>query len=622
MKLDEKLKHLPSKPGVYIYRNGDGDVIYVGKAVSLKNRVRSYFQQGAQHSAKTKALVEHIADLEYIVTDSEVEALILECNLIKEYRPRYNVLLKDDKTYPYIKVTLAEDYPRVLTTRRLVKDGSRYFGPYTQVGAMNETLKLLKKLFPSRSCSQKQFASRTRPCLNYHIKRCLAPCTKNVDKEQYRSTINEIVMFLEGRQDDLVKRLEKRMHQAAEELDFERAAQLRDQLQAINKVMERQKIVSEGLEDQDVVAMARGQGEVCTMVFFIRGGKLIGREHHMLKNTDDLSRAEVMAGFLKQYYSQVDFIPKQVLLSEDIADEAEVMGEWLSQKRGSKVTVRTPKRGEKLKLVEMAAKNALLVLQQIELEGLAQDRLDGAMADLARALSLPKPPYRMECYDISNTQGTEQVASMVVFEEGKPNNKEYRRFKIKTVEGPNDFASMQEVLTRRFTRGLEEQKLIRTGQISTKEAKFHRFPDLVIIDGGKGQLSAAREVMRSLGVDDIPTFGLAEKEELLFSEGSSEPIVLPRNSQALYLVQRLRDEAHRFAITYHRSLRTKRNLKSLLDEIEGVGTVRKRALLQEFKTLANIQNADLHQLQSVSGMNRKAAEAVYNFFRQEKTVKQ
>lgn len=625
MKLEEKLKHIPSKPGVYIYRNSAGEVIYVGKAISLKNRVRSYFQQGAKHSAKTKALVERIADLEYIVTDSEVEALILECNLIKEHRPHYNVLLKDDKTYPYIKVTLAEDYPRVLTTRRLVKDGSRYFGPYTQVGAMNETLKLLKKLFPSRSCSQKQFASRTRPCLNFHIKRCQAPCTKNVDREQYRHTINEIVLFLEGRQDDLIKRLEKRMHQAAEQLDFEKAAELRDQLQAIAKVMERQKIVSEGLEDQDVVAMARGQGEVCVMVFFIRGGKLIGREHYMLKNTDDLSRAEAMAGFLKQYYSQVEFIPKHVFLSEDIADEAELMAEWLSQKRGSKVTIKTPKRGEKLKLVEMAAQNALLVLQQIELEGTVQDRLDGAMADLAKALGLSKPPYRMECFDISNIQGAEQVASMVVFEEGKPNNKEYRRFKIKTVEGPNDFASMQEVVTRRFARGLEEQKLLKSGQISTKEAKFHRMPDLVIIDGGKGQLSSARKVMRSLGVDDIPTFGLAEEEELLFTEDSSEPIVLPRNSQALYLVQRLRDEAHRFAITYHRTLRTKRNLKSLLDEIEGIGTVRKRALLKEFKTLAEMQKAELHQLAGVPGMNRKAAEAVYNFFRlsmQEKGTKQ
>ncbi|WP_031516696.1 excinuclease ABC subunit UvrC [Desulfofalx alkaliphila] len=616
MSLDEKVKYIPSKPGVYIFRDGEGRVIYVGKALSLKNRVRSYFQQGAKQMPKTRSMVERIADLEYIVTDSEVEALILECNLIKEHRPRYNVLLKDDKSYPYIKVTLGEDYPRVLVTRRLVKDGSRYFGPYTQVGAMNETLRLLKKLFPFRTCTNRQFSSRSRPCLNFHIKRCQGPCTQAIDKEQYRSTIKEIILFLEGRQDALLKRLEERMHRAAEKLEFEKAAELRDQLQAVQKVVERQKIVSAGLEDQDVIAMARGQDEVCVMVFFVRGGKLIGREHYLLKNTDDLSRGEVMAGFLKQYYTQVEFIPRQVLISEDIGQEAGLMGRWLSGKRGSKVEVRTPKRGEKLKLVEMVAKNALLVLQQIELEHQAQrGRLDLAVAQLVEALGLDKPPYRMECFDISNIQGAEQVASMVVFEEGKPNTKEYRRFKIRTVQGPDDFAAMKEVIYRRFFRGLEEQALLRTGQMSSKEAKFHRLPDLVIIDGGKGQLSAARSAMRQLAVDDIPTYGLAEKEELLFSEHKDEPIVLPRDSQALYLIQRLRDEAHRFALTYHRTLRTKRNLKSLLDEIEGIGPTRRRALIKEFKTIKEIQAASLERLRQVPGMNNKAAEAVYNFFR-------
>lgn len=618
MHLEEKLKHIPDKPGVYIYRDAGGNVIYVGKAKSLKNRVRSYFQKSTHQSPKTRTMVGRIADMEYIVTDSEVEALILECNLIKEHRPRYNVLLKDDKTYPYIKVTLDEDYPRVLTTRRLVKDGSRYFGPYTQAGAMNETLRLLKRLFPFRTCTSRQFANRSRPCLNYHIKRCQGPCTKNVDREQYRETINEIILFLEGRQEDLIKRLEERMHRAAEKLDFERAAELRDQLQAVKKVTERQKIVSSGLEDQDVIAMARGQGEVCVMVFFIRGGKLIGREHHLLKNTDGLSRGEIMKGFLKQYYAQVDFIPRYVLLSEDIGEEAELVSSWLSQKRGSKAVVKTPKRGEKARLVEMAGKNALLVLQQMETESqLKRDKLDNAAAELAGALGLSKPPYRMECYDISNIQGAEQVASMVVFEEGKPSKSQYRRFKIKTVEGPNDFAAMQEVIHRRFSRGLEERKLLSTGQISSKEAKFHRFPDLVIIDGGKGQLNAARDVMKLLGVGDIPTFGLAKEEELLFAEGQSEPIVLPRNSQALYLVQRLRDEAHRFAVTYHRNLRTKRNLKSLLDEIEGVGPVRKKALLKEFKNIEGIKKAELHELEKVPGMNKKAARAVYHYFRQQ-----
>ena len=619
MKFEEKIIHIPAKPGVYIFRNAQGEVIYVGKAISLRNRVRSYFQQGAKHLPKTRAMLEHIADLEYIVTDSEVEALILECNLIKEHRPRYNVLLKDDKSYPYIKVTLGEEYPRVMSTRRVVKDGSRYFGPYTQVGAMNETLRLIKRLFPFRTCSARQFAVRTRVCLNYHIKRCQGPCTGEVDKEQYRAAINEIVLFLEGRQDDLIKRLEKRMHRAAEDLDFEQAAELRDQLQALKKVVERQKMVSEGLEDQDVVAMARGMNEVCVMVFFVRGGKLIGREHYLLKNTDDLTRGEVMAGFLKQYYNQVEFIPRQVLLSEDTGEEAELIGQWLTGKRGSKVTVKTPKRGEKLKLVEMVSKNALLVLQQLELEGQAKKgRLDDALEELARALHLPEPPYRLECFDISNIQGAEQVASMVVFEGGKPSTGEYRRFKIRTVEGPNDFAAMEEVIFRRFSRGLEEQKLLQTGQISTKEAKFNRFPQLVIIDGGKGQLSAARRVMAHLGVEDIPTFGLAKEEELLFSEHSSDPVVLPRDSQGLYLVQRLRDEAHRFAVTYHRSLRSKRNLKSLLDEIGGIGPGRKRALLKEFKTIQDIEKAEVADLKQVQGMDAKAAEAVYRFFRQEK----
>ncbi|MTI80512.1 MAG: excinuclease ABC subunit UvrC [Firmicutes bacterium] len=616
MRLEEKIKHIPAKPGVYIYRDINGDVIYVGKAVSLKNRVRSYFQKSKNQSPKTRSLVERITDMEYIVTDSEVEALILECNLIKEHRPRYNVLLKDDKTYPYIKVTLGEDYPRVLTTRRLVKDGSRYFGPYTQVGAMNETIKLIKKLFPFRTCTNRQFGNRSRPCLNYHISRCQGPCTKNVNKEQYRQAIDEIILFLEGRQDDLVKRLERRMHQAAENMEFEKAAELRDQVQALRKVTERQKIVSAGLEDQDVIAMARGQNEVCVMVFFVRGGKLIGREHHLLKNTDGLSREEAMSGFLKQYYAQVEFVPKNVLLSEDIAEEAELMGGWLSQKRGSKVTVKTPKRGEKARMVEMAAKNALLVLQQMELEG--QDdkgKLDQAVAELASHLGLTKPPFRMECYDISNIQGAEQVASMVVFEEGKPNNNQYRRFKIRTVEGPNDFAAMQEVIQRRFSRGLKEKELLRTGQISTKETKFNHLPDLVIIDGGKGQLNVAREVMKRLGVDDIPTFGLAKEEELLFHEDSSDPIVLPRKSQSLYLVQRLRDEAHRFAVTYHRNLRTKRNLKSLLDEIEGIGPTRKKSLLEEFKSIEGIQKAELHELENVPGMNQKVAQAVYEFFK-------
>lgn len=614
MQLEEKLKLLPAKPGVYLYRDDGGKIIYVGKAVSLKNRVRSYFQAGVQQP-KTRLMLEKVADLDFIITDSEVEALILEQNLIKEHRPRYNVLLKDDKSYPYLKVTLGDDFPRVMITRRHVKDGSRYFGPYTRVGAVNETLRLLKKLFPFRSCKQKEPAARERPCLNHHIKRCLGPCCGLVDREKYRSMINEVCLFLEGRQEDLIKRLAARMEEAAEKLEFERAAQLRDQLQAVREVVEKQKIISGGFEDQDVVAMARAFDEACVMVFFVRGGKLIGREHFMLKGTEGLSRTEVITAFIKQYYTDVDFIPGKILLSEEVDEEKAVIEEWLSGKRGSKVFIKTPRRGEKKKLVEMVAKNALLTLEQVQSEEAARrDDTADALAELVRELGLERPPYRLECYDISNTQGTDSVASMVVFEEGKPANDQYRRFKIRTVEGPNDFASMQEVLRRRFTRAREERELLNTGQISSKEARFHRLPDLVIIDGGKGQLSAARHVMRELGFANIPTYGLAKEEELLFTEGRPDPIVLPRDSRALHLVQRLRDEAHRFALAYHRNLRGKAGLKSLLDEVEGIGEVRRRALLKAFGSLAEIEKAMPEQLADVEGMNKKAALAVYQFF--------
>ncbi|OPX85454.1 MAG: UvrABC system protein C [Pelotomaculum sp. PtaB.Bin104] len=615
MQLEEKLKNIPARPGVYLYRDEHGKIIYVGKAVSLKHRVRSYFQPGARHLPRTKLMVEKVANLDYIITDSEVEALILEQNLIKEERPRYNVLLKDDKSYPYLKVTLAEKYPRVMITRRRVKDGSRYFGPYTHVGAVNETLRLLKKIFPFRSCKQREPVSRERPCLNHHIKRCLGPCCGLVDSEAYRSMINEVCLFLEGRQEDLTKQLAVRMAEAADKLEFERAAGLRDQLHAVREVIEKQKIISSGFEDQDVMAMARAFDEACIMVFFVRGGKLIGREHFMLKGTQDLSRSEVLAAFVKQYYTSVDFIPREILLSEDIGEEKAVIEEWLTGEKKSKVFLKVPRRGEKKKLLEMAAKNALLTLEQAQSsEAIRQEQAMEALTELAGALGMERPPYRLECYDISNTQGTASVASMVVFEGGKPAKDHYRRFKIRTVEGPDDFASLQEVIRRRFTRGQEERELLRTGQVSSKEANFHRLPDLVIVDGGKGQLSAVRQVMRELGVADIPAFGLAKEEELVIAEGSPEPIALPESSKALHLLQRLRDEAHRFAITYHRSLRGKAGLKSLLDEVEGIGAVRRRSLLKAFGSLAAIEQASIEELAAAGGMNKKAALAVYEFF--------
>jgi excinuclease ABC subunit C len=615
MQLADKLKLLPARPGVYIFRDAADKIIYIGKALSLKNRVRSYFQARASQPPKTRLMVEKIADLDYIVTDSEVEALILEQNLIKENRPHYNVLLKDDKSYPYLKVTLGETYPRVMITRRHVKDGSRYFGPYTRVGAVNETLRLLKKLFPFRTCGQKEPPPRQRPCLNQHINRCLGPCCGLVDPQKYRSMIQEVCMFLEGRQEDLLKSLLAQMEEASQKLEFEKAARLRDQAQAVREVVEKQKIISGGFEERDVVAMASDRDNTCVMVFFVRGGKLIGREQFMLKGTGGLSRLEVLGAFIKQYYNTVDIIPGEILLQEDLAEEGAVIESWLTMKRGARVRLKKPLRGEKKKLVEMVAKNAAITLEQtLAQEAARRSDTADALAMLAAALGLEQAPQRMECFDISNTQGAESVASMAVFEDGKPAKSQYRRFKIRSVTGPDDFASMQEVVRRRFTRAREELALINTGQMSSKDAKFHILPDLIIVDGGKGQLAAARHVMRELGFAHIPACGLAEREEELFIEGSSAPIVLPKDSPALHLVQRLRDEAHRFAITYHRNLRGKAGLRSLLDEIEGIGAVRRRALLKAFGSLDEIEKASAEQLAAVPGMNKRAAQAVYNFF--------
>ncbi|MFZ5612767.1 MAG: excinuclease ABC subunit UvrC [Bacillota bacterium] len=614
--LTDKIKNIPPRPGVYLYKDADGQVIYVGKAVSLKNRVRSYFQAGAKQAPKVKAMLRRAVDLDYIVTDSEMEALILENNLIKKHRPKYNVLLKDDKTYPYIKVTVQEEFPRVHITRRVVKDGARYFGPFTHAGAVNETLRLLKKIFPLRTCKQREPAPRDRPCLNYHIRRCLGPCCNLVERPAYRETVNEVVLFLEGRQEDLTKRLRQRMEQAAENLEFEKAAELRDQLLAVEKIVERQKVVSTDLVDQDVIAMARGFDEACLTVFFIRGGKLIGREQYFLEGTDTLERGEVMATFVQQFYNQTEVVPAEILLSEEIGG-APLIAAWLSELRGSKVNIKVPKRGDKHKLVAMAAQNALLSLEQTQLERQAgRQAVDGALAELMAALGLAEPPRRMECYDISNIQGTETVASMVVFEDGKPAKDQYRRFKIRTVEGSNDFASMKETLSRRLSRAREEQAQVEGGELAANRAKFTRLPDLIIIDGGKGQLSAAREAMLEQGFAHIPAFGLAKEEELLFAPGRPDPIRLPGESRGLQMLQRLRDEAHRFAVTYHRKLRTRRNLKSVLDEIEGIGAVRRRELYKAYKSLDAIKQASPEELAKVPGMNIKAAEAVYRFFRE------
>ncbi len=595
--VEEKLKLLPDKPGVYIMKNEQGKIIYVGKAVVLKNRVRQYFQSNKNHTPKVRAMVSHIADFEIIMTHSEVEALILECNLIKKHRPRYNISLKDDKSYPYVKVTVQEDFPRVFITRRVLKDGARYFGPYTNATAVHESLKLLRRLFPLRTCRHLQ----ERPCLEYHIKRCLAPCAGKVGKEDYDAMIRAVLLFLEGRTDDVERELQFRMEAAADAYHFELAARLRDQLLAVRKVAEKQNIVT-GSGDQDAVGMARSEIGVVVQIFFIRAGKMIGREHFLLQSTEEESDEAILAAFLQQYYHRAAFIPREVLLPLELpAAERELLEAWLSEKkRKAKVQILCPQRGTKHDIVAMAAGNAQKYLaDEAARIKQANDQTRGAVEELGRYLGLRNPPERMECFDISHIQGSETVASMVVFEGGLPKKSDYRRFKIQSTEGkPDDFLSMREVTTRRYV-GLPENEL----------------PDLIVIDGGKGQLSSALEIIRQhAGHKKVPVVGLAKQFELVFREGESEPVVLPRHSQALYLIQRIRDEAHRFAITYHRKLRGKRNLVSVLDHIVGIGPKRRQALWSHFGTLSRIKAAGVEELMAAPGMNRPAAEAVFNFF--------
>ena len=595
--VEEKLKLLPDKPGVYIMKNAEGRIIYVGKAIVLKNRVRQYFQSGKNHTPKVRAMVSHIADFEIIMTASEVEALILECNLIKKHRPRYNISLKDDKSYPYVKVTLQEDFPRVFITRRILKDGARYFGPYTNATAVHESLKLLRRLFPLRTCKHLQ----ERPCLEYHIKRCLAPCAGKVEKGDYDAMIRAVLLFLEGRTEDVEKELQLRMEQAAENFHFEIAARLRDQLLAVRKVAEKQNIVT-GSGDQDAVGLARSEIGVVVQVFMIRGGKMIGREHFLLQGSEDESDGQVLAAFLQQYYHRATFIPREILLPLEIPQtEQELLEKWLSaKKQKAKVQLILPQRGTKKDIVEMAVGNAEKYLHDEAARiKQANDQTLGAVEELGRYLGLPKPPDRMECFDISHNQGSETVASMVVFEGGLPKKSDYRRFKIQSTEGkPDDFLSMREVTTRRYV-DLPEEEL----------------PDLIIIDGGKGQLSSALEIIRNVaGHMHVPVVGLAKQFELVFTEGNPEPVVLPRHSQALYLIQRIRDEAHRFAITYHRKLRGKRNLVSVLDHIVGIGPKRRQALWSHFGSINKIKAATVEELAMAPGMNKPAAEAVYNFF--------
>lgn len=595
--VEEKLKLLPDSPGVYLMKNEQGRIIYVGKAVVLKNRVRQYFQSGKNHTPKVRAMVSHIADFETIMTGSEVEALILECNLIKKHRPHYNISLKDDKSYPYVKVTVQEAFPRVFITRRLMKDGARYFGPYTNATAVKDSLKLLRRLFPLRTCKHLQ----DRPCLEYHIKRCLAPCVGKVSAEDYQVMIRAVLLFLEGRTEEVEKELNFRMEAAAENYNFELAARLRDQLLAVQKVAEKQNIIT-GAGDQDALGIARSELGVCVQVFFIRSGKMIGREHFLLRGSEDERDEDILLAFMEQYYHRAAFIPREILLPLELEAESQnLLEDWLSERNGrARVHLLSPQRGTKHDIVAMAASNAEKYLQD-EAARLKQanEQTLGAVRELGQYLGLPKLPNRMECFDISHIQGSETVASMVVFEGGLPKKEDYRRFKIQSTEGkPDDFLSMREVTTRRYV-GLPKEEL----------------PDLIVIDGGKGQLSSALEIIRQqAGHLQVPVVGLAKQFELVFREGESEPVVLPRRSQALYLIQRIRDEAHRFAITYHRKLRGKRNLVSVLDHIVGIGPKRRQALWNHFGSLAKIKEAEVEELAAAPGMNRPAAEAVRNFF--------
>ena len=589
----QKLKQLPSAPGVYLMKNSRGQIIYVGKAISLKNRVRQYFQSSRSHSAKTIAMVSHIADLETIMTNNELEALILECNLIKKHHPKYNIMLRDDKTYPYLKVTLNDDYPRLTTTRRVLRDGSRYFGPYTNVTAMKETVKLLRRLFPLRTCRR----MGERPCLEYHIKRCLAPCAGKINKRDYDEMVQSVCLFLEGRSESVEKKLEEHMRAAAQALDFETAARLRDQLQSVRQVMEKQKILTD-TGDMDAVGMAASPLGICIQVFFIRSGKMLGRSQFLLTGTEQDEAQQSLASFLKQYYSDAVFIPQEVLLPLEISESA-VIEKWLEQEKSAKVKFLVPKRGVKKDIVQMAQENAQKYLQdQSDKLKDAEARTNGAVYDLQKYLKLTKPPMRMECFDISHIQGSETVASMVVFQDGRPDKDSYRRFKINSTEGkPDDFKSMREVTLRRYGKATAEE-----------------MPDLIIIDGGKGQLSSALEIIRGAGHLTVPVVGLAKQFEYIFTEFSPDPVILPRQSDALYLVQSIRDEAHRFAITYHRKLRTKRNRISLLDNIPGIGPKRRKILFDHFENIANIKKASVEELAAVPGISQSTASAIYNFF--------
>jgi len=599
----ERLGSIPTRPGVYLMKGEAGDVLYVGKAVNLRSRVRSYFHSPTSHSAKVRRLVESVADLDFFVTDSEVEALILECNLIKKHRPHYNARLKDDKRYPYIKITWQEDFPRVRVVRRMLADGARYFGPYTSSAAMRQTLDLLRRLFPYLTCKRKITGQDERPCLYYHIKRCLGPCIGAVTREQYRDTMNQLCLFLQGRSDETIASLSQQMEAAAERMEFERAASLRDQIQAVQRVIEQQRVVASSPVDQDAIGLARSNGEACVQIFFVRGGKLIGHEYFLMDGAGDAEEVEILASFIKQFYDHAASVPPEILMPSQI-EETSVIEKWLGEKRQRKVTLKVPKRGRKRKLLEMVEENARETLSHLMAREQAErERAVAGLTDLQVQLNLDALPLRIEAFDVSNLQGVAATASMVVFAQGLPSKDQYRRFKIRAVSGPDDYAMMQEVLRRRLKRTMVVD--------AQRQGPWQELPDLIVVDGGKGQLNAALAVLEEYGLEGLPVVGLAKAHEEIFTPGKAEPLILPPNAPGLHLMQRIRDEAHRFAIDYHKGLRRREGLSSTLEEVPGIGPRRRSALLKRFGSLDGIRRASVDELASVAGMNRTVARRLH-----------
>lgn len=619
--IEEELKKLPARPGVYIMHDDKDAIIYVGKAISLKNRVRQYFQKSRNLGIKKEQMVEQIARFEYIITDSELEALVLESNLIKEHRPKYNTMLKDDKNYPFIKVTVGEAFPRIMMARKMKKDKSRYFGPYTSGGAVKDVIELTRKLYHLRSCSRSlpKDIGKERPCLYYYIKQCNAPCQGYISQEDYKKQVEGLLDFLNGNHKEILKELRQKMLSASEKMDFEEAAQYRDLMQSVEKIGERQKITDQHKEDKDIIAAAMEGEDAVTQVFFVRDGKLIGRDHFYMKIAPGDDRKGVLSSFLKQFYAGTPFIPKEIMLQEEVED-LELISQWLEKKKGQKVRIAVPKKGTKEKLVELAYQNAQMVLQR-DRERIKREegRTIGAVKEIAELLGL-KEVNRIEAFDISNISGFQSVGSMVVYEKGKPKKSDYRKFRIKWVKGPNDYASMEEVLTRRFVHGLDEQEERKTENLEDAYGSFTRFPDLLMMDGGRGQVNIALEVLQKLNLN-IPVCGMV-KDDHHRTRGlyyNNVEIPISRDSEGFKLITRIQDEAHRFAIEYHRSLRSKGQVHSVLDDIPGIGPARRKALMKHFKGLEGIRDASREELAAVDSMNEKSAAEVYEFFHKGET---